>query len=123
MKRLESTRSSLFLMEIIVAIGILSVVGALCLQIFAYSHTINETSSNQTQAALKAQDIASLWQSQNNNEKIKQYYDKNWEPCNENQYEFYLEATPDDETLNINIYQKEESIYHLYVEKHIPIME
>lgn len=121
MKRLQSTRSSLFLMELIIAIFILTVVSAICLEIFAYSHTMNKESHNQLQASLKAQDIAEMWLSQEKSSVNDQYYDASWNEVSLEKAVYSLKTQHTNESLDITVYEDQDIIYTLHVDKHVPL--
>lgn len=56
--RATSSRSGLFLIELIAAIGLFALASAVCVQLFAQAHLISEESRNLSQAMLRAQSAA-----------------------------------------------------------------
>ena len=55
---MRHSKSSLFLMELIIAILFFSIASAVCIQLFAKSHTLSTNTVNQNQAVLHAQNLA-----------------------------------------------------------------
>lgn len=62
MRHKTNTRSSLFLMELIIAILFFSLASAVCLRMFAKSHQLSTDASAQNQAVNKAGNVAELIQ-------------------------------------------------------------
>ena len=55
---MRHSRSSLFLMEMIIAILFFSLASAVCIQLFAKSHTLSTKTVNQNHAVIQAQNLA-----------------------------------------------------------------
>lgn len=55
---MRHSRSSLFLMEMIIAILFFSLASAVCIQLFAKSHTLSVKTVNQNHAVIQAQNLA-----------------------------------------------------------------
>lgn len=55
---MRHSRSSLFLMEMIIAILFFSLASAVCIQLFAKSHLLNDRTVNQNHAVVQAQNLA-----------------------------------------------------------------
>lgn len=55
---MRHSRSSLFLMEMIIAILFFSLASAVCIQLFAKSHTLSAKTVNQNHAVIQAQNLA-----------------------------------------------------------------
>lgn len=55
---MKHSRSSLFLMEMIIAILFFSLASAVCIQLFAKSHLLSTQTVNQNQAVIQAQNLA-----------------------------------------------------------------
>lgn len=119
----KTNHTSLFLIELIFAIFIFCIIGAICLHLFASSHRINEESNLKLQCALKAQNVAEIWRTSEKADNYKLYYDKNWEECSKNHANFFLNATSQEDLLSIQIFQDNQVIYSLNVYKHTPIRE
>ncbi len=58
---MKKSRSSLFLMELIVVIFFFSLTAAVCLQIFVKAHTLGEKTKNLNNAVLLAQNTGELF--------------------------------------------------------------
>ncbi|MEG0275626.1 MAG: hypothetical protein RR630_01210 [Coprobacillus sp.] len=68
MKRYNKT--SLFLMELIIAILFFALASAICIQVFAKAHTMNNDNLRLTHATMAASNIAETYRSQ----KLEEYY-------------------------------------------------
>lgn len=96
---MKHSRSSLFLMEMIIAILFFSLASAVCIQLFAKSHTLSKQTVNQNYAVIHAQNlaesylalegdleqIAPLFESASfdaSNNTIQLYFDAEWNPTN-----------------------------------------
>lgn len=60
---MKSSKSSLFLMELIISILFFSLASAVCIQLFAKSHLLDQKTKRQNQTVIWAENLASLWQS------------------------------------------------------------
>lgn len=58
---MKSSKSSLFLLELIISILFFSVSAAACIQLFVKAHTIDVTTREQNQAIIWSQNLAELW--------------------------------------------------------------
>lgn len=58
---MKHSRSSLFLMELILSILFFSLASAVCIQLFAKSHTLSSETINQNNAIVQAQNLAEAW--------------------------------------------------------------
>ena len=58
---MKHSRSSLFLMELIIAILFFSLASAVCIRLFVKSHIISESTVNQNNAITYAQNMAEVW--------------------------------------------------------------
>ncbi len=136
--RQPGRRSSLFLMEMIVAILFFSLTAAICVRIFVKSHTLEANSRKLNHAVNAASSVAEIFRSEENplfflSEQFPQgsaeessytiYYDEFWDVCAlENaSYTVVLETEFSDSFLvgNIDVQENEESIYQLDVKKYI----
>lgn len=94
-KRLSS-RTGLFLLELIISILFFCVASAVCIQLFVASHTTDRKSRNLTKAVKCCEDFAEVFTAAYGNVAAIQdfmaptviqedifsyYYDKNWSPC------------------------------------------
>ncbi len=84
-----NTRSSLFLMELIIAILFFSLASAVCLRMFAKSHELSTKASALNHAVNEASDLAEslrydlIHGSDLASLDLVYYYDKNWNGCEE----------------------------------------
>ena len=87
MRRKANTRSSLFLMELIVAILFFSLASAVCLRMFAKSHELSTEASDLNHAVSEASDLAESLRydlvhgSGLASTDLMYYYDENWASC------------------------------------------
>lgn len=58
---MRHSRSSLFLMELIMAILFFSLTSAVCIRLFVRAHTISQDTINQNHAMAQAQSLAEAW--------------------------------------------------------------
>lgn len=58
---MKHSRSSLFLMELLISILFFSLASAVCIQLFAKSHTLGQDTVNQNNAIVQAQNLAESW--------------------------------------------------------------
>ncbi len=58
---MKQSKSSLFLLELIIAILFFSISSAVCVQLFVKSHLIGKETINQNQYCLWSQNLAELW--------------------------------------------------------------
>lgn len=63
MKHSSNNRSSLFLLEIVIAILFFAIVSAVCLRAFAKSHTLSQQASDTNQAISTMENVAELLKS------------------------------------------------------------
>ncbi len=96
MNKSRSVKSSLFLMELIIAIFFFALCAAICLRIFALAYTMNQSSRNLDQAVYKAESIAEIYKSTGGNlaetaviyggsgvvtvKSLRISFDKEWKP-------------------------------------------
>lgn len=62
---MKSSKSSLFLLELIIAILFFSISAAACIQLFAKAHAVDVKTGEQNQAIIWSQNLAELWRSSN----------------------------------------------------------
>lgn len=139
-------RSSLFLMELMLAILLFSLAAAICVQVFVKSHMISERSTNLNHAVLASTSVAEIFRSNADSAEILSreypfsetkddityiYYDKNWAPTNSADacYILSIELGQEYHLLveNISVYEasayenktKDAPIYTLEVKKYM----
>ena len=138
MNKQPTRRSSLFLMELIIAILFFSLASTVCVRIFVKSHTLEEESIQLNHAVLAASSVAEIFRNQENPFEIleKQYpdgiknenhyqffYDEDWSLCNKNEalYTVAADFTKDGsfESADIQVVLSEQCIYDLSVKKYV----
>lgn len=62
---MNASKSGSFLMELILSILFFSVASAVCIQLFAKAHLLDQKTGYQNQAVIWAENLASLWQAEN----------------------------------------------------------
>ena len=97
---MKHSRSSLFLMEMIIAILFFSLASAVCIQLFARSHLLSTQTVNQNHAVIQAQNLAESYLSLEGNVAAMQDLFSPSELTDENTLRFYaeLKSTPAEET-------------------------
>lgn len=106
---MKSSKSGLFLMELIISILFFSLASAACIQLFVKAHLLDIRTKEQNQAVIWSQNLASLWLAadgdlypvyeqlhadydsesrgyvyfSNFNTSISLYFDKDWRPATE----------------------------------------
>lgn len=58
---MKHSRSSLFLMELLISLLFFSLASAVCIRLFAKSHLISQDTINQNNAIVQAQNLAETW--------------------------------------------------------------
>lgn len=138
MSRQPAKRSSLFLMELIIAILFFSLASTVCVRIFVKSHTLEEESIQLNHAISAATSVAEIFRNQENPFEIleKQYpdgiknnnyyqffYDEDWSLCDKNEalYTVTADFMKDGsfESADIQVISSEQCIYDLSVKKYV----
>ena len=134
-----SRRSSLFLLELIIAIMFFILASTVCVRLFVKSHTLENKSTEQNHAINSAVSIAEVFRNQSdpvlflqnqfplgskNTSDFSIYYDNDWLPCSssESQYisRIHIEYEGNFSIGHINIYKGNHVLYSLIVKKYIP---
>lgn len=142
---MKHSRSSLFLMEMIIAILFFSLASAVCIQLFAKSHTLSKQTVNQNQAVIQAQNLAECYlalegdfehitvllglaDADTSSGCLKLYFDTDWAPTDASAafYQAEMLCHPDDGngliTADITVTELASSsneLYSLHVAHHI----
>ena len=137
----KTRRSTVFLMELIMAILIFSIAATVCVQVFVKSHTLKEESNKLSQAVFASTSVAEIIRSGHDYDVIlaKEYplllcdnnsytifFDEEWNNTSNNNAKFCLEIEIDtkNDFLNsvITVYEEKNKavIYTLEVKKYIP---
>lgn len=75
MKKRYKSKTSLFLIELIIVILFFSITSAICIQIFVKSHTLSKKSINANQAQLWTQNVTEVFYSENGHfQTVKDYF-------------------------------------------------
>ena len=108
-----SRRSSLFLLELMIAILLFILSAAICIQVFVKAHTIEVKSTNLNEAVLASESVAEIFRSDEDfemllsdtlqadklaDDRFQIYYDKNWEITSASDSAYVLEVTLSEET-------------------------
>ena len=116
----RSKRSSLFLLELILAIGFFCIASAVCVQIFVKSYTIEQESTALNHAVHLATSAAETFR-HSEIEPYETYYDKKWNICSKDEayYTFILDIKSNNslEIAQITIKAKNSTVYELEVLK------
>ena len=146
MNQQPTRRSSLFLMELIIAILFFSLAATVCVRFFVKSYTLEQESQKLNHAVNAATSIAEIFRNQDHSFSLLAeeyphgeskdpsyliYYDNTWKLCNSANaaYTVVLQTTETDTFIigDITVTDNENTIYHLtikkYIEKEIPSIE
>lgn len=94
MKRTPARRSSLFLLECMIAILFFIIVAAVCIQLFAKSYTISRKSEDLTMAVqLTSSYVEEFRGGRDFPEELCVYYDASWSICEKAESEHTLTIT------------------------------
>lgn len=94
MKRTPARRSSLFLLECMIAILFFIIVAAVCIQLFAKSYTISRKSEDLTMAVqLTSSYVEEFRGGRDFPEELFVYYDASWSICEKAESEHTLTIT------------------------------
>ena len=135
MHRKPVRRSSLFLLELIIAILFFSLAATICVRFFVKSHTLEAESKDLNHAVTSAVSVAEILRNQKepyaclqshfplgepNGASFQIYYDKNWQFCSaaDAEYTTSLETVCEDSILTgtISVSKGDTSIYDLTIE-------
>ena len=141
MKKNTPSKSSLFLIELIIAILFFTVASGICIQLFSKSFLLSQSSKNLSTASRlvsntaevlescggSLEEVQSLFpESVADGDSIRFYYNASWEKCNEADGNFTLIATVTGDTeksVSISSYETEKPeklIYSLATQINIP---
>lgn len=146
MNKQPTRRSSLFLMELIIAILFFSLAATVCVRFFVKSYTLEQESQKLNHAVNAATSVAEIFRNQEQpfsllaeeypyGEQAENayyiYYDINWSLCTSSNavYSVLLQTTETDTFIigNITVTDNENTLYHLtikkYIEKEVPSIE
>ena len=134
----HTRRSSLFLMELIIAILFFSLAAAICVRLFVKSHTLEKDSINLNHAVNTATSVAEIFRSQNDIYSLLQeqfpdgeltetsyrfFYDKNWNLCDVSTAEYIIslhtEESNDFLLGTVDVTNHETALYQLQLKKYI----
>ena len=138
MNKQPSRRSSLFLMELIIAILFFSLASTVCVRIFVKSHTLELESVQLNHAISAASSVAEIFRNQKNPFEILEmqypdgvksdnyyqfFYDEDWSLCNKDEavYTVIADFSKDAsfEIADIQVVTSELCIYDLSVKKYV----
>lgn len=142
MKRKMSSKSSLFLLEMMISILFFSIAAAVCVQVFVKAHLVSRDAVNLNMAASAASSAAELLAQGDGREELLQefpeagetgegnicvYYDEGWFLCGEQDAVFFMEiALSKKERMeygDIRVMDEQgEEIYLLSVRNYIPYL-
>ena len=138
MNKQPSRRSSLFLMELIIAILFFSLASTVCVRIFVKSHTLEQESVQLNHAISAASSVAEIFRNQKNPFEILEmqypdavksdnyyqfFYDEDWSLCNKDEAVYTVIAdfakVSSFEIADIQVITSKQSIYDLSVKKYV----
>ena len=94
------SRTSLFLMEMIIAVFFFAVTSAICAQVFAKAYLVSAHTSELNQAVFHTENIAETFRSANGsfNGPSASFYDENWQECPEETAVYRISVRTADES-------------------------
>lgn len=92
MKRRASSRSGLFLLEMMISILFFAIAAVVCIQVFVKADQLSRRAENLDMAAGICASAAELLAC-GNEEEIAFCYDSGWMPCEQRNAEFFLEIS------------------------------
>lgn len=113
-------KSTLFLMEMIIAILFFALSAAICVQLFVRTHEINEDSTNLVHATSLARNIAEIYKNGSLKDhypydtKNNLYYDASWQKVSQPSH-FRVHLSFHTNALTITVYENKSSLYTLKV--------
>ena len=102
MERTPAKRSSLFLLELMIAILFFCLASAVCVQIFVKAHTISRETEELNMVLEKVSGYTELFLADALTEDQKIYYDEDWQECKEDaaSYMIAIQVEPDGKLLH-----------------------
>ena len=135
-------RSTLFLMELMMAILLFSLAATVCVQVFVKSHTLEKESTDLSHAVFASSSVAEIFRNsddytvllkkefplaKSDERSLQIFYDKEWEPVAESEAEYQLLFVTDRDTDLVtgritvsSISADVSAIYELQVNKYVP---
>ncbi|MDR0875893.1 MAG: hypothetical protein LBN12_06770 [Clostridiales Family XIII bacterium] len=120
---MKTSKSAIFLFELMIIILVFTLAAAICTQIFARSYTMSQESRALTMGSINAQTVAEQFKA-NGEAPEDLYFDKEWAAVSEGDayYTVKLEdggSTDEMKSADVRIYQtgKNDSIYTLHVKR------
>ena len=129
---MRQSKSGLFLMEIMIAILFFALASSVCLQIFAKSYKLSQSSVNLNQAVNITQSVFARFESDDYINQVKErdyelYFDKNWNECKKDASisKAVIHYTKDDETryVKVQVFFEDELVYEQDNHYHIQTRE
>lgn len=141
MKRKQVKRSSIFLLELMIAIMFFCLSSGVCIRLFVKSHTVSQDTQNLNMALSQVSAVAEVFRSgmdmqeflereyleyEGNEEDLEFfiYYDKDWQECRKEEAEFYLSIQISEDgqestgSFSMKNMDKKEEIYGVSLEKY-----
>ena len=125
MKVRETSKSSLFLLELMISIVFFAIAAAGCVQVFAKAHMLSQEAGKLDMAVSVAQSLAEAYSGQKM-EDAQMYYDKQGNPCEKETGTYLAEMTQTDadgmNQINITVTEVEtqKEIYSLRTDSYLP---
>ena len=137
---MRNSRASLFLMELMISILFFAISGAVCIQLFVKTYTINELTEDKSKATLIAQDICEYyhycngektdmlsyyWDYEESEDSILLYFTESGSICSSVGATYVATLTFEQElsyhilTLDIKSVDKKEALYSTQIKKYI----
>lgn len=138
MNKHQTRRSSLFLLELIIAIFFFILAAAICVRLFVKSHILEKDSTYLNHAVNAATSVAEIFRNQEDvypflheqfpygeltADSYRFFYDKDWNLCDSSNAEFVVRLhTEESDTFllgTVDVTNHENSLYQLQLKKYI----
>jgi Tfp pilus assembly protein PilE len=120
---MKTSKSAIFLFELMIIILVFTLASAICTQIFVRSYTMSQESRALTMGSINAQTVAEQFKS-TGNAPDDLYFDKEWSAASEEDAYYTVKfedngSTEEMKSADVKIYQtgKNDSIYTLHVKR------
>lgn len=125
---MKHSKSSLFLMELIISILFFSLASTVCIQMFSKSHTLSKQTVDENHAMIQAQNLAESFLAADEEMNLTFYFDNNWKECTKEQAAYYasiLSHSAENSMISADIIVAPypytgSAIYTLSLQHHIP---
>jgi hypothetical protein len=114
---MRTSKSAVFLFELMVIILVFTIAAAICTSIFAAAYNMSHESEDLTMSTIRAQSVAENFR-ENPSEAMNEYYDDDWEAVSKDKaiYSVVVEDVKNTDGLtsaNVVVYKEKESFFSI----------